>query len=205
MRLVCPPRPRLSRLVLTAALAAVLLLVAPAAAHAGQQEPRLARGHETRALVGSVGQSWRFGWNDAGLSTSDVIFAGIHPQLGWFQTSRFELYGEGTLQIYWRPHAAVFAGLMGIGGRYHFADDRAWTPYALVSAGLGWTSLDIVEIDRVFNFQVVWGAGLRQITRRGPGWMIEFRNHHISNAGTRGENIGINSATLVAGVHWVLR
>jgi hypothetical protein len=35
--------------------------------------------------------------------------------------------------------------------------------------------------------------------------MIEFRNHHISNAGTRGENIGVNTATFVVGVHWVLR
>ena len=44
-----------------------------------------------------------------------------------------------------------------------------------------------------------------RITRRGPGLMLEFRNHHISNAGTRGENLGINAGMLVAGVHWVLR
>jgi hypothetical protein len=184
------------------------LLILPALAHAQTQtqtDERLARGYRTRALAGSVGHSWAFGWNDASLATSDLQFAGFHPQLGWFQTSRIELYGEGTLHVYWRPRPEVFAGLMGIGARYHLYDDRAWTPYALLSAGLGWTSLDIVEIDRVFNFQVAWGAGLRQITRRGPGWLIEFRNHHISNAGTRGENIGINSATLVVGVHWVLR
>jgi len=35
--------------------------------------------------------------------------------------------------------------------------------------------------------------------------MLEFRNHHISNAGTRGENLGVNAAMVVAGVHWVLR
>ena len=185
-----------------------VLILWPSWVHAGQEAdetPRLARGYQTRALALSVGQSWRFGWNDASLSTSDVTFVGLHPQLGWFQTSRFELFGEGTLQIYVRPRAAVFAGLMGTGARWHVYDDRSWTPYLTGSAGLGWTSLDIVEIDRVFNFQVVWGAGIRQITRKGPGWMIEFRNHHISNAGTRGENIGINSATVVVGGHWVLR
>ena len=185
-----------------------LLLILPGLAHAQTQTPpdeRLARGYRTRALAGSTGRSWPFGWNDASLATTDLRFAGFHPQLGWFQTSRIELYGEGTVHVYWRPGAEVFAGLMGIGARYHLYDDRAWTPYALLSAGLGWTSLDIVEIDRVFNFQVAWGAGLRQITRKGPGWLIEFRNHHISNAGTRGENIGINSATVVVGVHWVLR
>jgi hypothetical protein len=184
---------------------ATLLVLMPAIAKHQDDDRLLARGNRTRALAASVGHSWGFGWNDASLSTSDAKFVGFHPQLGWFQSSKLELYGEATLHAYWRPEPAVFAGVMGIGGRYHFFDDRAWTPYALGSLGLGWTSLDIVEIDRIFNFQVVWGAGIRQITRKGPGWLFEFRNHHISNAGTRGENIGINSATFVAGVHWVLR
>ena len=184
-----------------------LLWVVPAAQTAGPapQNARLARGYRTRALAASAGHSWNFGWNDASLATSTLQFVGIHPQLGWFQTSRLELYGEATLHVYWKPDADIFAGVMGIGARYHFFDDRAWTPYALGSLGLGWTSLDIVEIDRIFNFQVVWGFGVRQITRRGPGLMLEFRNHHISNAGTAGENIGINSAVILAGVHWVLR
>jgi hypothetical protein len=34
--------------------------------------------------------------------------------------------------------------------------------------------------------------------------MLEFRNHHISNAGTRDEN-GVNAAMVVVGAHWVLR
>lgn len=29
--------------------------------------------------------------------------------------------------------------------------------------------------------------------------------HHISNAGTAGENLGISAATVLAGVEWVLR
>ena len=172
---------------------------------ASEPAPLLARGYRTRALAASVGHTWRFGWNDATLATTDALFVGFHPQLGWFQTARLELFGEGTIHLYARPHTAVFAGLMGIGARWHVFDDRPWTPYATVSAGLGWTNIDIVEIDRVFNFQVVWGGGLRQITRRGPGWMIEFRNHHISNAGTKAPNIGINSATLLLGLHWIVR
>jgi hypothetical protein len=43
--------------------------------------------------------------------------------------------------------------------------------------------------------------GLAARTREQP----EFRNHHISNAGTCGENLGVNAAMVVAGVHWVLR
>ena len=71
--------------------------------------------------------------------------------------------------------------------------------------GLIWTSLDVEEIDRIFNFQLLFGVGLRHVRKKGPGWILEFRNHHISNAGTAGENLGINAATLLFGLDWILR
>jgi hypothetical protein len=92
-----------------------------------------------------------------------------------------------------------------MGGRHYFLRNRPWTPYYTLAVGTVWTSLEVPEVDRIWNFQLVWGAGIKRITRRGPGLMLEFRNHHISNAGTRGENLGVNAAMVVAGVHWVLR
>ena len=69
-----------------------------------------------------------------------------------------------------------------------------------------WTSLDEVpEMDRTFNFQVILGAGLRFRRSAGPGIILEFRNHHISNAGTAGENLGVNAATFLVGLDWILR
>ncbi|SVC07898.1 uncharacterized protein METZ01_LOCUS260752 [marine metagenome] len=61
------------------------------------------------------------------------------------------------------------------------------------------------EVTGYLLVQVIHGAGVRFVPPRGPGLMIEFRNHHISNAGTAGTNLGINAATLMAGVQWVLR
>ena len=110
-----------------------------------------------------------------------------------------------TAHVYYRPHNAILGGVVGIGGRHHFLQDRPWTPYYLLGGGMVWTSLEVPELDRIWNFQVVWGGGLKRTTRRGPGLMLEFRNHHISNAGTRGENLGVNAAMLVVGAHWVLR
>ena len=49
------------------------------------------------------------------------------------------------------------------------------------------------------------GVGWRQNRSAGPCLVFEFRNHHISNAGTTGENRGINAATFLTGVEWVLR
>ena len=72
-------------------------------------------------------------------------------------------------------------------------------------SGLIWTNLSIPELDRVFNFQLIYGVGIRVAPSRGPGLIVEFRSHHISNAGTAGENLGVNAATVLTGVQWVLR
>ena len=183
----------------------LLLLACGMQGAAAAQEPRLAEGYWTRGLVGGWGQAWKHGVPGYGKTESDVRFAAFHPQLGRFVTDHLELYGEGTLLVYARPSPAVSAGVAGLGGRYHLWHDRSWTPYAVGIAGLLWTSLDVPEIDRVFNFQLIYGVGVRVIPPRGPGLLVEFRNHHISNAGTAGENLGLNAGTVIAGVQWVLR
>ena len=185
------------------AVALLLLTFTPAAAAA--QEPRLAAGYWTRGLAGGWGQAWRHGVPGYAKTESDVRFAAFHPQLGLFVTDHLEIYGEGTLLLYERPARSVAAGLAGLGGRYHVWPDGQWTPYVVGIAGLLWTSLDVPEVDRVFNFQIVYGVGVRVVPPRGPGLLIEFRNHHTSNAGTAGENLGLNAATVIAGVQWVLR
>ena len=169
------------------------------------QEGRLAAGHWTRGLAGGWGHSWTHGVPGYGKTESDVQFVAFHPQLGRFVTDGLELYGEGTLLLYTQPDVDIAGGLAGLGGRYHLGSDRRWTPYVMGAAGLLWTSLEIPELDRIFNFQLQYGIGLRLTPVRGPGLIVELRNHHISNAGTAGENLGLNAATVIAGVQWVLR
>ena len=182
--------------------AVVVLVLAALCSPISAQQSRLASGNWTRGLAGGWGHSWTPGY---GKTTSDVQFVAFHPQLGRFVTDHLELYGEGTLFLYHQPSVAIGGGLAGIGGRYHLWNDRRWTPYVVGIAGLIWTALDIPEFDRVFNFQLIHGLGLRVVPPRGPGWIVEFCNHHISNAGTAGENLGVNAATIVTGVQWVLR
>ena len=97
------------------------------------------------------------------------------------------------------------AGLGGLAGRYYLKTSGAWIPYVHAGSGLLWTSLDVPEIDRIFNFQLFVGLGWRQNRTSGPRLLFELRNHHISNAGTAGKNLGINALTILSGVEWVLR
>jgi lipid A 3-O-deacylase len=182
---------------------AALALATAIATHAA--DPAVAAGHRTRGLVGGWGQGWLYGVPGWGKTRSDISFVAVHPRMGWFVTDRLEIYGEATLLLYQRPAAAISAGVGGLAGRLYWATDRTWMPYLTSGAGLLWTSLQVREIDRVFNFQIFYGAGVRQVKRRGAGLMIELRNHHISNAGTRGDNLGVNALTVLAGVEWTLR
>ena len=185
----------------------VVLLLTPlvGSSVAFAQEARFDSHSRTRGLGGGWGHSWSGGFPGYGKTESDVAFIAFHPQMGWFLTDCLELYGEGSLLIYHEPKAGVAGGLVGIAGRYHLWNDRSWTPYLTTGAGLLWTSLDVSELDRVFNFQVIVGAGVRLIPETGPGLILEFRNHHMSNAGTAGENLGVNAVTVIAGAQWILR
>jgi len=181
------------------------LVLAAAIAATQSADAAFAAGHRSRGLAGGWGQGWPYAVPGWGKTRSDISFIAFHPRMGWFVTDRLELYGEATLLLYHRPAPAVSAGLGGLAGRLYWSTHRTWVPYATLGAGLLWTSLDVREIDRIFNFQIFYGAGVRQVKRRGPGLMIELRNHHISNAGTRGSNLGVNALTLLAGVEWTLR
>ena len=152
--------------------------------------------------MGGWARSWRPVF---GQTRSEISFTAFHPRMGWFVLDRAEVYGEGTLLLYHAPEPAVAAGIGGLAGRYYLKSSGRFIPYVMGGGGVLWTSLDVPEIDRVFNFQLFFGVGWRQTRDRGPCWVVEFRNHHISNAGTAGRNMGINAATLVTGVEWVLR
>ena len=176
-------------------------LTAPALA----ETTRFDADSRTRGLVGGWGHSWRAGVPGFGKTRSEISLIAFHPQLGWFVSDQLELYGEATFFVYNRPSLGLSAGLGGIAARYHLRNHGNWIPYLNLGAGLLWTSLTVPEIDRIFNFQIFYGAGLRRVGERNPGWIFEFRNHHISNAGTAGKNLGVNSATVLAGVEWILR
>ena len=197
------PRQTPGPVIVSSILRLVILVAAMASSIVG--EVRFDRHSRTMGLVAGWGHSWSAGFPGYGRTESDIAFGAFHPQMGWFITDKLELYGEGTLLVYHQPKLEVAGGLTGLVARYHLWNDRAWVPYLTGGGGLIWTSQNVEEIDRDFNFQVVFGVGVRLIPRQGPGWLIEFRNHHISNAGTAGRNLGINAATVIAGVQWILR
>lgn len=186
-------------------LGVALLLIVAAAAPLRAQDGPVDRGVRTRALAAGWGTAWQFGIPGYGKTQTDAAFVAFHPALGWFVRDRLEVGGEATLYVYYRPKPAVSAGLAALGARYHLRRGGRLLPFLSGGAGFLWTSLDVPEIDRIFNGQLYYGAGIRVRSDRNPSWRVEIRNHHISNAGTSGENLGLNAFVLIAGVEWFLR
>jgi len=187
-----------SRRRVVAAIVCIFTLWIPCAA----EERPFTTGSRTRGLIGAWGIGYRPPWAP---TRSDVVFGAFQPRMGWFVADRLELYGEGTLFLYADPWPEVSAGLGALAARFHLRTTGRWIPYVLGGVGLLWTSLDVVEIDRTFNFQHFIGVGWRQNRLRGPRLVVELRNHHISNAGTAGTNWGVNALMVSSGIEWVLR
>jgi hypothetical protein len=185
-------------------VALALSLMPAAVVGARAQDTPVDRGVRTRALAAGWGTAWRFGVPGYGKTRSDATFVAFHPSLGWFVLDRLEFVGEATLFVYDRSGPAVTAGLAGLGGRYHVRDHGRLLPFVSGGAGFLWTSLDVPEIDRIFNGQIYYGAGVRLRPGR-QAWRVEVRNHHISNAGTSGRNLGLNAFVVLAGAEWFLR
>jgi hypothetical protein len=151
------------------ALAAAIVTQAP--------DPAIAAGHRTRGLAAGWGQGWPYAVPGWGKTRSDISFFAFHPRMGWFVADRLEIYGEATLLLYQRPAVAVSAGLGGLAGRLYWATDRTWVPYVTLGAGLLWTSLDVREIDRIFNFQIFYATA--------PTWCRRTAIVSSSSAGRR--------------------
>jgi hypothetical protein len=166
------------------------------------QDRPFEKGNRTQGLVGGVGFGYEPPW---ARTESDVAFAAFHPRLGWFVHDRIELYGEATLFIYHQPALDVSAGAAALAGRFYLRTSGRWIPYVTGGGGILWTSLDVIEIDRTYNFQHFVGFGWRQNRARGPRLVFEVRNHHISNAGTAGDNLGVNAIVGLAGIEWILK
>lgn len=198
--MISDPISRRCRLLLLSSGIALALCLQPS-----WGQTRFDKGSRSRSLSWGWGHSWKHGWPGYANTQSNLAFLAVHPQMGWFVSDRLELYGDATVLLYYEPDLEISAGILGLAGRYHFDNHGSWIPYVTLGAGLLWTSLDVVEIDRTFNFQVIYGGGLRYVPPRGPGWTLELRNHHISNAGTAGQNLGINAGTILFGIDWILR
>lgn len=83
-----------------------------------------------------------------------------------------------------------------------FAASRRFAPFTSVTGGALWFTERVPTTQAArFNFTASYELGVRLGTTDSPGITVAYRFHHISNAGTAGENPGVASHLITVGIH----
>lgn len=128
----------------------------------------------------------------------DIEFCFVTPYSGkilksWKGRRSLELVGEGFLSFVQQDsedrYAAGITGLIV----YNIRESKNFVPFLDLGVGFIYTDLDPKNFGSSFNFTPQGGLGIRYRIGKRKYLTFSYRFHHISNAGTDGENRGINS------------
>jgi len=184
-------------------LAAVLLLLPPSPVQgAGTVDFRSARceysflsGYgithrgfgDTRTQVQTFDMIGRFGWFLSGDIGS-----------GWYR-GRHELLVELPLHLVVDPKVSPMVGGYLLGS-WKFTSLEKWAPYVFAGGGLLYVDLGLPTMGSRLDFSYQGGAGVQYFLEKEMALSLEYRYHHISNAGTASPNEPLNSSKILVGV-----
>jgi len=135
-----------------------------------------------------------------GASLTDSIAAGR-----WFEGG-VSLLAEG--QLLWnREPRHGFGGGAALVVRYHFLAParHGVVPFVDGGAGVGGIDFDLDSQHDGFNFMLEGGVGVHLFLTPELALTPSWRFHHLSNAGSRLPNVGINSQLFSLGINLFFR
>jgi hypothetical protein len=127
-----------------------------------------------------------------------VSFLTIIPRFGKFQTARREILLEFPFTVFTQPDTRFAVGATAM-LRQHFRRRGKWVPFAEAGSGFVFTNLRIPELSGSFQFSPQIGLGIRYSRSATSSLTIAARWYHLSNAGLRKPNIGLNTGLVTVG------
>ena len=195
----------MTRALLPALVALVLLLAAPPGVQAYDAEQAYMQG----SLVVSPEVAYGHQFNlEHKSGYTGLDFANIGVRFGYLP---FKPFGPGPLhgsleigleplyQQYISPKQNYFAGL-GMTYRYHFLALGRLVPYAELAAFAGGTNLKGAEIRSDFAFLLWSGVGASYFLADRTALYAGYRYEHVSNGNTSRPNRGFESRVGVVGM-----
>lgn len=146
---------------------------------------------ETRTQVQTWDAIARLGWY-----LSDDIGKG-----SWYQ-------GRHQLLVELPYHLAVDHGGRSMVGGYllgswKFTSLNHVKPYIFAGGGPVYVGLGLPSMGAKLNFSYQGGTGVQIPIAQATMLNLEYRYHHISNAGTANPNEPLNSSKILVGVSWL--
>ncbi len=88
-------------------------------------------------------------------------------------------------------------GVSPLGQKVNFLPHNKVQPYVAVNAGfVAFAGTVPSSAATMFNFSFEFGGGVEWNARPGRAWSLDYRCHHISNAGRGMNNPGVDNGTL---------
>ena len=116
----------------------------------------------------------------------------------WYR-GRHELLIEFPVHIVLRPDVSHMLGMNFLAG-YFFTTYKKGAPYFFAGGGPVYIEAEIPGVGSRLSGNYQAGMGFLFKTERGLNLNVEYRFHHISNAGTKDPNIPLNSSKLLLGI-----
>jgi hypothetical protein len=187
----------------------LIFLMSPDFSQAESYSERFAKGSTSFGVQGGFGYTIDL---PPGRDRADISFLFLFPNFQYNLTGMIgsDSWYEGAL--YWHNELGValdlnhdneyLAGFSPLMLEYKFLDSkRGWAPNVLLGAGFAYTNWkDIAshELGSEFEFLLHAGTGLEFFLDRGSV-SLNYRFFHVSNAGIKRPNIGLNAHVLSLG------
>ena len=191
-------------------LTVVVVIANPVFAEDQRFSDRFAKG--TSSFGGELGLGHTFNL-PPGRDRTDLSFAFIFPN--WQKNLTGIIALDSSLQgaLYWNVEANLallthrdheyLAGFSPLIAEYKFLNpERKWAPTILVGAGFSmqdWEEVAHYELGSEFQFLLHGGLGV-EVFRELGSYSFNYRLFHVSNAGFRKPNIGLNAHVFSLGL-----
>jgi hypothetical protein len=143
------------------------------------------------------------------LQAHDLVLSSV--RVGWMFTDAVapgKWYGgNGELLVELLGGAQVHPDTRYLVGftpliRYNLATGSRWVPFVTCGAGIVFTDIGHPDLSGTFQFDPQGGVGTHYFFRKNVAATFETRLMHISNAGIRTPNHGVNTLLFQAGISW---
>lgn len=197
----------------------LLALALLAAAGAMRAEGSAARPEDARArfergsLHATLAAGWGQGFDWRSYEQDEVRMIAAVPSVGvvltdplggdrWYR-GNVDLSLESHVLVNTHPEGGTAAGAAFL-LRYQLlavAPERV-VPFVSLGAGIAGLDFDLPHQSDGFSFILQGGAGAHLLWTRHTALTLDARWHHISNAGLRRPNRGLDSGLFLAGITW---
>ena len=193
---------RLTRILLSAVLATLLL---SPCAHADDEPVDLKSANYEYSFLSGYGITHRdFGDTRTQVQTFDMI-----GRFGWFLSQelgsgcwyqgRHKFLIELPVHLTVDPRVSPMVGGYLLGS-WKFTSLDKWAPYVFAGGGILYVDLGLPSMGSRLDFSYQGGTGLQYFIAKDTALSLEYRYHHISNAGTATANEPLNSSKILLGV-----